>query len=106
MFRRSIAAAFVVIWLSLLAIEFFEDSGLLHYHDADVDEAVVTALKGLGEAIGLSDDTIVTKYRTGNLVDAVYPFLSRVDGPVPPRRWRAFPKKIFPIYKVDQIFLI
>lgn len=86
-----IAAAFLGVWLALLAGDFCDDLGLFDDDDAAVDQALDGALADLGQAIdisGHSDTTIwlVAHDSSGAARPAVIPvpFFTKEISPVGP----------------------
>ena|SRR5213594_3071369 len=52
---RIVSGLFLVIWLTLLAVEFCEELGLFDYDDPGMDRSVNATLESLGDAIQLDD---------------------------------------------------
>lgn len=62
--RRLIAATLLAVLTVLGGLDFFEDTGLIHYSTSEMDRSVEDVLDNYGEAIrstseGLADDFIV-----------------------------------------------
>lgn len=107
MFRRVVAASFVVVWLVLLGIEFSEDTGLFEYDDPGMDKSVEGTLASLGEAIKVSDEAQVIPSHTP-LVSLIAFYPSVTDGVLFLffREETKFIKIDIPIYKLHCTFLI
>ena len=105
--RRSIARLFLFIWLALLGIEFFEQTGSFVFSDQAVDDRVDAAVLSLGWAMKESPPA-TTSPVFSSFVSSVplIPVMLEHGGDFVPSREPAILGPPLPICKLHCTFLI
>jgi hypothetical protein len=109
MFRKTVAASIVAVWLGLIGIEFSEAAGLINR--ADRDKSVETETASFGVAFQVLDGSRLTISPVltvhSHVFDTITDLsLSTLHVAAYPRKEARFLQGRFKIYKVHRVLLI